>query len=618
MMWLFVGLAMLSGQASAFPSAFWNQRVALVYTVQPTNVLQGLCSSLFRVQHQRNGMPTNVSSDLTVSLSSSSGTTVFYSDSLCTIPITNVSILAGSNSAEFFALDPSQSNINVTASSGATGVVDGIASVSVDFNSFRWTGLGANANWSNGDNWSGGAAPSTNSQIAVFDGSCSSNCSPVLTGAVAIGGIRMNSGFTGSINQGALYDITLTGQSFVMTAGSFVGSSDVGRTLNIDNASFVVAGGSFTLPAGTLRASNSYEIRPAATVVSPGTTTLHVRCSSGWSCAGIGLSSSASLLFSSDSYGTVQISGRDTTYNLNATTLRVNGQLIIGDTLVSLRMVNNGIIEVNGNLTHHLFGYRGTARIVLKGNAGGQTVQGFASQDYSRVFPAIEIDTGSNPVTLTDFVFTHDFRIISSGAIITTSSTFGLICGLNTTSNVCRFGTMHMVVPAGVSFNNMVIRGFCSDINLNGSNLTVLGNLRVGDSTDSCRTQSLNNGTINLNGDLLYEIAGYRGTGRIILKGNVSGQSVFGPTSSDLNLFFPRLEIDTGTYSVSLFNIITTEEWTVTSVGALIAGTSNLRVRCHIQGGTTGSSVIMVPSRFALLQRVTTILRSGEIALALI
>lgn len=123
-----------------------------------------------------------------------------------------------------------------------------------------WTGGGGNANWSTGGNWSIGTAP-LSTDIAIFDGTCSSNCSPTMDGNVTLNGILMDTGYTGTINQNTRTislptTVSLPSSGFIQKAGTFNGGSG-----NITVAGQVfLYGGTFTSTSG------NFTINPSLTV----------------------------------------------------------------------------------------------------------------------------------------------------------------------------------------------------------------------------------------------------------------------------------------------------------------------------------------------------------------
>jgi hypothetical protein len=125
------------------------------------------------------------------------------------------------------------------------------ATVTVNvLNSFTWTGASSptTTNWTDPENWYNGLAAPDSTQIAIFDGTCSSNCSPTIDANITIKGIEMNTGYTGTITQGAGRTIVVENTGWTQSAGTFTGGNS-----SIDIAGKLeVAGGTFTSTSGNL------------------------------------------------------------------------------------------------------------------------------------------------------------------------------------------------------------------------------------------------------------------------------------------------------------------------------------------------------------------------------
>src|SRR6266705_4496023 len=123
-----------------------------------------------------------------------------------------------------------------------------------------WDGGGATNNWSEAANWSGDVVPGSG-DVAVFDGTSTKDATidPGYAGSVA--GIQINSGYTGTITHASGATLTVGGNGFVQSVGSFTGGIN-----NIDiNSGFTLNGGTFNAPSGTLSLSSDVTIAAAAT-----------------------------------------------------------------------------------------------------------------------------------------------------------------------------------------------------------------------------------------------------------------------------------------------------------------------------------------------------------------
>jgi len=112
----------------------------LAFTSTAFAILTGTCSSTISVQIENaNGSAATLTSPTVLSLSSSSGTGKFFSDSTCTTQITTATIAAGSSTANFFYDDTTIGSPVITvASTGLTSVTqpEAITGLIFDSNAF--------------------------------------------------------------------------------------------------------------------------------------------------------------------------------------------------------------------------------------------------------------------------------------------------------------------------------------------------------------------------------------------------------------------------------------------------------------------------------------------------
>lgn len=104
-----------------------------------------------------------------------------------------------------------------------------------------WDGGGAGENWSEAENWSCDAVPTLNDTV-IFDGTSTKNAT--LDIGVTVGNLRINSGYSGTISQGA--SSVVVGGEFNQSSGTFAGGGG-----EIDfNGNFILSGGMFTASSG--------------------------------------------------------------------------------------------------------------------------------------------------------------------------------------------------------------------------------------------------------------------------------------------------------------------------------------------------------------------------------
>ncbi len=89
----------------------------LVFTTVAQTLTAGVCSATITVQTQNSsGNPFNVTTSTLVSLTTSSSSGTFYSNSACTTSANSVTIATGTNSASFFYKDTTAGSATITAS----------------------------------------------------------------------------------------------------------------------------------------------------------------------------------------------------------------------------------------------------------------------------------------------------------------------------------------------------------------------------------------------------------------------------------------------------------------------------------------------------------------------
>jgi hypothetical protein len=156
-----------------------------------------------------------------------------------------VSIGAGSASVTY-APDPGYyglDSFDYTISDGRGGADTASVTVKV-MTPFTWTGGGGNDDWRTAGNWHGGVMPD-NTQTAVFDATCSTNCSATMYVDTEVLGLEMNTGYNGSVSKisGAPFP-RLDVSEFTIRSGTFNG----GDFLVDIEGRFIQSGGVFNAP----------------------------------------------------------------------------------------------------------------------------------------------------------------------------------------------------------------------------------------------------------------------------------------------------------------------------------------------------------------------------------
>jgi hypothetical protein len=563
-----LGVFLARGQALAqgfFTTAFWQSGVQLKIVTGAQSPAVGNCSTNLQIQSQNQAGTALIPATSIVINLASTGSLTFYSDPGCTQAITSVTMSAV-NTVTVFFMDTAVENPVITVS--ASAYASGSQTETVGTNNFVWTGGGANALWSNGANWSGSVAPTGASNIAVFNGTCSSNCSPTLNQALSIGGIRMLSGYNGTVAMGA-YNLNLGTGGLTVESGTFTGATSSSYVLTVTDGYVTVTGGTFTAPVGVTTIVGGWLVSGSPTVTIPTGSTLDLACTSStqYNC----FQTTTAFYPGSATYQNVTMNGDRTLWNLGGGTLNIAGNFIFGDigNIPTDDVINNGTINVTGNITQNNSGDYGTATLNATGQTSGQTITGVSGG----FFPPLVINTGSNPVTISGTIILFSYDYISSGSFTSAGSTLEFYCP---NSNYSCNQSTETETLGSVSYNNIIFLGYRTNWDLNGSSASLTGSLSFGDA--SLATYSINNGTLLVGGNITQTNLGNIGSAVIEATGNASGQTI---TGTGGGYYFPSLIIAAGTNPVTFSGTIQTPNYTYTSSGTFTAAGSTLDLACQ-------------------------------------
>jgi hypothetical protein len=545
-----------------FTTGFWQLTYKLTFnTAAQTTLPAGNCSTVVTVQTQTlAGAAVNVLAPLVVT-PSSGGTVTFYSDPGCVTTITSLTIPTGSNSVSFYFIDSAVESPVITASASTYASITQTETVVA--NLFVWTGAVSSA-WNLAGNWAGASIPGP-SATALFDNSCSARCSPVIAADINIKGLRAASTYTGIVDMG-LFNMALGTTGLTWTAGTFTGSSDNTKTLSITNGPITISAGTFTAPAGFLAAHGIWSVTGSPTVTFPAGSEFDLTCTNAlWTTC---YNTTVSINLGTATYKNVILRGDKTIWNFNSGTWTVNGNFSFGDMSANSYQMQNATINVSGNITQTDNGYRGVATtITATGTSSGQTITGLGG---TTTFPALVINTVSNPVTLSGTINTIGFNMTSVGTFTAAGSTLAFECFSSWVECYQVTGTF---TPGTVAYGNVTLHGYRSTWDLAGGTVTVGGNLTVGDLSASW---GLNNGTINVTGNITQDGVGNTGTANIIATGTSGGQLITGGSN-----YLPSLEIKAASNPITLAGVlIFSGLYKYTSSGAFSAGTSTVEMKC--------------------------------------
>ncbi|MFL5812233.1 MAG: beta strand repeat-containing protein [Bdellovibrionia bacterium] len=521
---LFLGVTACQQAHATVPTiAFWASHLGkLKFTTSAQSIYQSNCSGTATIQTLNYlGVATNVSSTLTVNLAGTNLT--FYSDPDCTSAVTSITVSSGTNNSSFYFVAGATGTLPITASATAYKSVS--QSETISTNPFVWTGGGGNANWSTAANWSGGAAPGA-SNVAIFNGTCSSNCSPNITANMSVGGVRMDSTYSGTITQNSGVTLTIGSSGWIQSAGSFAGSSS-GDAIT-DNGSWALLGGAYTATSGTWQVNGTlFKVSGSPTFAHNGGM---LQFNQPWSTV-------TSIIPGSVTYKNVKFSGSETNNDLGGGSMTIAGDLTLANVSgPGYGKLSNGTILLSGNLNMPSSSYGQSSGMTIKlvGNASGQTVTG---DPTSSLRADLVIDTGSNPVTFSGTVnlYNSNFTVTTVGTFTATGSTF-----------IFNAANGSKTISAGSAMLNHV--QFTQGAN--GPTANISGTLNVGGTLTFNGQNYINGGTINAYGDIVTGNYVYSGSATIVVAGNAAGQTISGNGSSSANL--PNVTIAAGANNVTL------------------------------------------------------------------
>jgi fibronectin-binding autotransporter adhesin len=499
-------------------TAFWKRRgSSLKFSTASQSLYAHNCSGVVTVAtFGSNNTQTNVTTNTTISLTSS-GTVTFYSDSMCTKAITNLTIYTGSSSENFYFIDTAAESPTITAT--ATSYLFASQSASVTANPFIWTGGGGNSLWTTAANWSGGVAPGS-SNSALFNGSCGSNCSPVINSSINVGGVRIKSDYTGAITQSSGVTVTVNSGNWVQLAGTFTGSD---ADISV-NGSFALAGGTFTSTSGTLAINGlSFQLN-SGSVFNHNSGRINATILNAWNTWTMDSAPTFNILFITNGCGGgIKMNGSFTTVGL----LTFDSGCRIG--------IDGGFINAKSNVLSSREGAWGTTVL----NINGSTNQTISSAGGTPYLPDLVIASTGGTVTLSGNIFLGMYTY-SSGTLDTGTSTLNF----NDTSR-----TLVFIPGDSNTYYNIKWSGGCnSGFTLSGI-LNVTNQLELGGGCDA----NVNGGTINLLGNLVIGNQGGSGSVKIIMNGS-GNQNITGGANSSFGV--PYLEIANTGGTVTLQNLI--------------------------------------------------------------
>lgn len=478
-----------------------------------------------------------------------------------------------------------------TISDGRGGTVSGTMTIHA-VTAYTWTGNGANANWNTAANWcgavntnkngctNGGSSPSstgTSTHVAIYDGTCSGTyCSPTINVAASMYGMRMNSGYGGTITQSNTVAVGAGGWS--QAAGTFTGNGSTFTTSSSGNftqsggiftqgggalsiaGNMAISGGLYTQTNGTMAITGTYTLSSGTfaggsvgktvtgtLTISGGTytassaiTTIRSNLivsgtpsfthnSSTFLFAGGGAGDGSTYTFTPGSvvfYNLDFTNGHYNTYTMGGGTAISAGTLTLNSTFSSIA-INNGTFEVRGHLTASGNGANGTATINIAGS-GNQTITGASGANIL----AMAINSTGGTVTFVGTLTLASSYVYNSGTLDLVSSSptlkFNGGCGGD--------GTSCTLTPGSISYYNVdFANSHYNTYNLGGATMTVTGTLTLG---STAFLACISNGTVVATGTVNFSSNGICGTATIQIagSGNQTVTAVTGASIPNLNI----------------------------------------------------------------------------------
>ncbi len=210
---------------------------------------------------------------------------------------------------------------------------------------------------------------------------------------------------------------------------------------------------------------------------------------------------------------------------LNASTVTIDGELEVSGnlTITSLYRLNDGDINVAGDVTTLDTSFSGTGRLVLDG-AGDQTVSagGGTGEIYN-----LSVEKSAGTVTISDHLQISGSYTDNGTTVDATGATVELEGNPTVSAGATTFG----------------------DVELDASTVTVDGTMDVNGNLTITSLYRLNDGDVNVAGDVTTLDTSFSGTGRLVLDGDgAQTVSAGGGTGEIYNL---SIEKSAGTVTIS-------------------------------------------------------------------
>lgn len=409
---------------------------------------------------------------------------------------------------------------------------------------YTWVGLGNDANWNTAANWSTGVVPGA-SHTAIFNNLCVSNCDPTINIPVSILGLEMKSTYAGTITQASGQTITIGSGGWSQDGGAFIGND---ANIQINGVTSITNSSSFKATSATLEFKNAVTMPTADFAPNGGTIDLNLNCQA------------INFNIGTQNFQNFRIVGQCGTIDLQSSVITVTGNLTLFDTNGGL--LNNGTVNVAGNITMGSYGSAGTAWVRLVGGNPQALTNADVNQDRP-LLPNFEIAKSVGTVATFNgrINLTKDY-LYTSGTINMGTSTWAFL-------QDCSTRNIH---PGSWNYPDVIIGHSCGTLDLGTQTLKVTGTLTL----NSSFVGKFANGTIEAYGHVtqtglhgLHDASPATGLLKII---GSSSQTITGNATGR----FPKMEIaSTGGTVTFVGTLNMMSDFTYTS-GTVDAGTSTM------------------------------------------
>jgi autotransporter-associated beta strand protein len=338
----------------------------LVFTTSAQTIPANTPSGTITVQREDPfGNPNTADATLTVNLSSTSGSGVFWNTGH-TATLTSVTINNGSSAASFTYEDSALGAPTITAAGG--GLTSATQQITVTLATLTWSASPATFNWNTNDaNWTGGSGVYANGDAVIFNDTGSASSPINLVGALNPVTVTVNTSSdsytfstTGSGTIGGSATLSKSGSSTltISTANSYTGATTVsGGVVDVQNSTALGAGATTVSSGAAVQVDGSgLSIGEAITLngsgISSGGALRNLANSNTWSGA---ITLAGNSRINSDA-GSLILSGSSISGTAANLTVGGSGNETIADTIATtsgtLTKDGSGTVTLNGNNTY--------------------------------------------------------------------------------------------------------------------------------------------------------------------------------------------------------------------------------------------------------------------------